>query len=360
MMTLLYIPRFDESGAAPRYRVYQYLPQLRQLGINITIKPLLDKDYLNKLYFFKKRSLFPLFLRYLNRALYLTFNRSKFDMVFMDGELFPFVPFFIEKFFLPKHFIIDQDDAIFHTYDQHPAFFIRFLLGKKIAKIWQKSHHLIIGNAYTHQKAQEMGVKKITILPTVVDATLYKPLPLDYRPRREIVIGWVGSPTTISAMHHIQQALVNVARKMPIVLTIIGANYHLDGVKTICIDWKEGWSETEEIRLTNDIDIGIMPLEDGPYQKGKGGFKLIKYMACAKPMIASPVGVNSDIVTHGVNGFLAKTVQEWETYLLMLIGDAKLREEFGITGREKMLSHYSLQSASPIFCNIVSEALSNR
>lgn len=349
MPTLLYIPRTDESGAGPRYRVYQFFDSFNKLGFTITVKPLFDSKYLNKLYFEKKRSFFYMLKAYFKRALFLTFNKSKFDVVLMDGELFPFMPYFIEKIFLPPRFVIDQDDAIFHTYDNHRLSLVKLLLGQKIKKVWKKCHHVMVGNDYIKEKTLAMGIKQVTALPTVVKADLYKyhGMPrTNYK--NEIIIGWVGSPTTIWHMDHIKQALINVSKKANVILYIIGAEYNIPEVKTFCVDWKGGWSERDEINLTNEIDIGIMPLMDGPFQKGKGGGKLIKYMACEKPVIASAVGMNTEIVDHEKNGYLASTVDEWEKYLLMLIADPEKRKRYGVEGRRKMLARYSFEAVNPI------------
>lgn len=367
MAKLLYVPRFDQNGAGPRYRVYQFFDNFRLLGIEITVKPLFDIQYLNNLYFKKKRSIINIFSAYFKRAVYLISHKRKFDLVFMDGELFPFIPYFIEKLFLPKHYIIDQDDAIFHTYDCHRLWVVRKLLGNKIAKVWRNSRHLIVCNAYVKEKALLMKVKDISVLPTVVDANKYISLKHHHHrsmPNRklfdwhgEIIIGWVGSPTTVKSINLIKHALLRVREKADIVLYVIGADYHLEGIRTICVDWKEGWNENIEIELINQIDIGIMPLFDSPYEKGKGGFKLIKYMACEKPVIASPVGMNVDIVDHGVNGYLAATEEEWEKYLLTLIENAQQRKQFGSHGREKMVAQYSHQAVAPCLCDIVVRAM---
>lgn len=357
MPRMLYLSRFDEHGAGPRYRVYQFFDSFKKIGFNITTKPLFSIDYLNDLYFKKKRPLWRVIKRYWQRALFLTFNKSKFDLVVMDGELFPFVPYFIERLFLPRHFIIDQDDAIFHTYDNHSSFLVRFLLGNKIKNTWKKSYCTIVGNTYIKNKTLSMGITQVRILPTVVNADIYKPnLNFSFASKDKVIIGWVGSPTTIHSMEHIKPALMRVSQKANIALSIIGANFHCAGVEVNCIDWETGWSESREIELTNQIDIGIMPLVDIPYERGKGGFKLIKYMACEKPIIASPVGVNVEIVDHGQNGYLASSVEEWEKYLLILINDAKQRKQFGQAGRKKMLSQYSFQVISPLFCEIVTKA----
>lgn len=358
MRTLLYLPRFDESGAAPRYRVYQYLNHLKQIGIQVEVKPLLTKTYLNKLYFTKKRSLSYLLRVYMQRAIFLLVNKKKYDLVLMDGELFPYLPFFIEKWLLPTQFIMDQDDAIFHTYDQHRSWLVRKVLGKKIDRIMQRCQHVIIGNDYVKKRALASGAKQVTALPTVVNAEKYKPS--EMHEKKELIIGWVGSPTTVKALSLIEPALRKVAHKENFILHIIGAELTIEGVKTVCTDWKDGWNEEEEIRLTNTIDIGIMPLNHGAYELGKCGFKLIKYMACAKPMLASSVGMNQEIVNHGIDGYLAHNLEEWENYLLALIQNPELREKMGIAGRKKMLQQFSLQATAPIFCDIVTKAFPGR
>jgi len=354
-MKILYLPRFDQHGAGPRYRVYQFFNRFNASGIQIEVKPLFDIHYLNNLYFKGKRSIFYIMKKYLQRAAYILLNKKKFDLVLMDGELFPFVPYFIEKLFLSRNYIIDQDDAIFHTYDDHKSWIVRKLFTQKIPNVWRNCKHLIINNAYLETKASEMGVKKISFLPTVVDANLYKPLETttSSHSNKKIIIGWVGSPTTVHSLRLVEQALLNIAKKSNIALYVIGANYSINGLETTCIDWKDGWNEKVEIELTNQIDIGIMPLIDKPFNKGKGGFKLIKYMAFAKPIIASPIGINSEIVEHDKNGFLASTHEEWEDYLLKLIENPELRKQFGQHGRETMVKKYSLQYVAPIFCDII-------
>ena len=360
MFTLLVLSRFDESGAGPRYRIYQYFDSLKKHGISIVTKPLLNSEYLSKLYFSQKRSAWHLFKKYIERMNFLLFNKSKYDLVLMDGELFPFIPYFVEKLFLPSRYVIDQDDAIFHTYDQSKYLFIRWLLGNKIDKIMKNSAHVIIGNSYVKQRAEKSGAKKVTALPTVLDSNIYKPITTIKQQENQIVIGWVGSPTTAWSLSLIKDALANVAKKSNIVLHVIGADYKIDGLNIICENWPNGWSEEQEIKLINQIDIGIMPLLDAPYQKGKCGFKLIKYMACEKPMIASAVGMNLEIVDHDINGYLASTQAEWEKYLLTLINNPELRDKFGKNGRKKMESEFSLQVTAPVICDIVINTYKNQ
>ena len=109
----------------------------------------------------------------------------------------------------------------------------------------------------------------------------------------------------------------------------------------------EPWSEAAEVSLIQTFDIGIMPLTDTPWARGKCGYKLIQYMACGLPVIASPVGVNSDIVEHGVNGFLADTEEEWAQAISTLLSDRELRHRMGAAGRKKVEAEYSLQVWGP-------------
>lgn len=346
MLNLLILTRFDEHGAGPRYRIFQYLEHLKKRGIRTKIYPLFDKTYIQNLYFQNKRSKIYVLKKYLKRLFFLLRHKNKFDLVLMDAELFPFLPYRLEKFFLPKKYIIDQDDAIFHTYDLHSSWLVRALLKDKIDKIMRNSLHLIVGNSYVQNRALAAGVKQISVIPTVVSAEKYLPSQKK-KLRNHIIIGWVGSPPTVKSLSLIEGVLRRIAQQAKIILHVIGAQYAVNGLKTICFDWQEGWSEEKEIMLTQEIDIGIMPLSNAPYEKGKCGFKLIKYMACAKPIIASPIGMNVDIVTHGENGFLAKTQEEWEQYLILLIQNQDLREKLGHCGREKMLKKYSLEVTAP-------------
>ena len=107
------------------------------------------------------------------------------------------------------------------------------------------------------------------------------------------------------------------------------------------------WDEATETAGIGNFDVGIMPLPDNPWERGKCGFKLIQYMACGKPVVASPVGVNREIVVEGVNGFLASTQKEWVDALLRLKEDPDLRRTMGEKGRRMVEEEYCLQVTAP-------------
>jgi glycosyltransferase involved in cell wall biosynthesis len=218
----------------------------------------------------------------------------------------------------------------------------------------QYSKHVIVGNKYVQEYAIKVKAPRVTILPTVVDANVYTPSGSKQNSNKPVIIGWLGSPTTVKYLSLIEAVLARVAKQASIKLMIIGGKYPLiPEVNMVCYHWPNQWSEKEEVTWLNQIDIGVMPLTDSPWEKGKCGFKLIKYMGCAKPVVASPVSSNNDIVTHGVTGYLASTEKEWEEHLLTLIYDMERSIQFGTAGRLKMLEKYSLQSTAPILHRIL-------
>jgi glycosyltransferase involved in cell wall biosynthesis len=113
------------------------------------------------------------------------------------------------------------------------------------------------------------------------------------------------------------------------------------------------WSEETEVALLQTCDVGIMPLPDEPWTRGKCGFKMIQYMACGLPVVASPVGVNKEIVEHGVNGFLAVTNDEWLTALSTLRDNPELRRKMGAAGRRKVEEKYCLQVTAPQYVKLL-------
>ena len=148
-------------------------------------------------------------------------------------------------------------------------------------------------------------------------------------------------------------------------LSILGESYDLRliviGGKAPCIKNVDvielPWNEDDEVNEINNFDVGIMPLPDSPWERGKCGFKLIQYMACGLPVIASPIGVNSTIVEHGVNGFLVETDEEWESSFRALCADANLRHRMGQAGRIKIEQHYSLEVTAPLLASVVKSVL---
>lgn len=182
------------------------------------------------------------------------------------------------------------------------------------------------------------------ILPTVVDTDAYTPL--SGARAAPLTIGWIGSPSTWRFVRPYLPLLSELVRDYGIRVRVVGAGVAAEVDSFDGLDLIE-WTEATEIDEVRRMDIGIMPLPDEPWARGKSGYKLIQYMACGLPVIASPVGVNSEIVVGGVSGVLATDFAQWEAALRQLIGSAELRADMGREGRARAIERYSLQSQAP-------------
>ena len=336
-------------GASSRLRTYQYLPYLEAEGMEVRVAPLFNDRYLKALYSGGGIS-WANVVRCYFRRLMLLFQTSAYDVVVIEKELFPFLPAWAEWWLSRsgRGYIVDYDDAVFHNYDLHRRSWVRWLLGNKISKVMRYSRQVRAGNDYLKEKALLAGAKEVLVLPTVVDGERYAPA--DGRGSSPIVkVGWIGSPTTLKYVKDILPVLERVNQRHPFELVIIGGGTGVgfSGKETPIV-----WSEENEVEEIKKLDVGIMPLSDTPWEKGKCGYKLIQYMACGLPVVGSPIGVNKKLVVKGLNGFLASDESEWERYLDRLLADKPLRDKMGLEGNKMVQEHYTLQRVLPRYLNV--------
>src|SRR5690554_86135 len=354
-MKVLLLSKYPRMGASSRLRSLQYLPALAEDGIEVTVSSLFDDEYLTELYARGRRSKLRLLILYLKRLLVLL-TVFRYDVLWIEKELFPYFPAVFERSlaFLGVRYVVDYDDAIFHNYDLSDNGLIRGLLGRKIDAVMSCATCVIAGNQYLAERALQSGAKRVEIIPTVVDHTRYSQAARTGD--GPLVIGWIGSPSTQRYVVDIQDALRAVCDKTGARLMLVGATDavadQLSGIPVEVVPWSEE-SETENIA---QMDVGIMPLVDGPWEKGKCGYKLIQYMASGVPVVASPVGVNVEIVDGQGCGRLAESKNEWAESLLDLLSDQKARTTLGQAGREAVVKRYSLQTQSPILADILKSA----
>jgi len=221
--------------------------------------------------------------------------------------------------------------------------------------IMRRASIVVVGNAYLADRARAAGAKRVELVPTVVDLERYR---ADRgSDGRAFTIGWIGSPSTAKYLARLAPVLAGFCRAHDARLVVVGAReVSLDHVQ---VELKP-WSEATEVEDILGFDVGIMPLPDDPWERGKCGYKLIQYMACARPVIASPVGANRQIVEHGVNGFLATTDDEWRSALEMLYAAPELRARLGAAGRRKVQTAYSTRVTAPHLANLLKVAASNQ
>jgi glycosyltransferase involved in cell wall biosynthesis len=337
------LTKYGPLAASTRTWFHQYVPHLEQAGIDVTISPLLDDDYLHRLYGGQPVSKAAVLRGYLRRLRHLL-RAGAFDLLWIQFELLPYLPAWAERWLVWRGvpYVVNYDDAIFHRYDRSPNRLIRTLLSKKIATVMRHSALVIAGNAYLADYARQAGARRVEHLPTVIDLTRYTVKP----PQQSdvLTIGWIGSLTTTPYLKLIEDALATLADESPVRLLLVGAGpLALDDVPVE----RHAWSEATEVDSIHQMDIGVMPLEDTVWERGKCGYKLIQYMACRLPVVSSAVGVNPQIVDDGVNGFLATTTDEWLAAFRSLRDSVDLRERMGMAGRRKVEQHYNSDVTAP-------------
>lgn len=352
-MKLTILPRYDRLGASSRLRILQYLPDLAAAGLEPDLAPFFSDDYLLRLYAGQSPRAAAL-KAYLRRLGPLRRARSA-DLIWIEKEALPWLPWGVERALLPKHvpLVTDYDDAVFHRYDLHRSAMVRRVLGQKLDRLMAASALVTAGNGYLADRARAAGAPRVEIVPTVVDIDAYGLRPATGAADMAPVIGWIGTPSTWGEyMVSMLPMLTNVAAQEGARILTVGAGPQV--MPQPLLD-AQSWSEDTEVARIQEMDIGLMPLTDTPWARGKCGYKLIQYMACGLPVIASLVGVNAEIVEHGVNGFLASTEAEWRDALTSLLRDPGLRARMGAAGRKKIETHYSLQVWGPQLAGLMAD-----
>lgn len=351
-MRALLLSRFGRLGSSSRVRSFQYLGILREAEWDVTVSPLLSDDYIECLYAGRRRRLGDIIRGYARRV-HALLGAGKFDLVWIESEVFPWIPNILERILLPRHipYILDFDDAVFHRYDMHPWTIIRRGLGNKVDRLMRDAAVVVAGNEYIRERALAAGALSVEILPTVVDLSRYSSDSV--APRAFPVIGWIGTPNTQPHLEVVSSALRELSRNNAFKVLLVGADSRaLPAVAHETVDWSED-TEVESIRK---LDIGIMPLLESPFARGKCGYKLIQYMACGIPVVASPIGINSKLVDHGKNGYLANSKETWIEALSTLLSSRELRTKMGAVGRRRVEEQYSLTATGSELLRIMATA----
>jgi glycosyltransferase involved in cell wall biosynthesis len=338
---VLALTRYGRLGASSRLRFYQLAPGLAAAGIPIEIRPLLDDGYLHSLHATGKRPATAILAGYGARLARLVGHRRP-NLLWVEKELLPWLPGWLERLLFSRalRFVVDYDDATFHRYDDHACRLIRFALGGKVARIMAAAEAVIAGNEYIAAYARQNGARRVVVQPTVVDPLRY-PVRLSEPPPPFRVV-WIGSPLTSVYLDIVREPLQRLGSDGPLEILLIGAAQSaLAGLPVRRYDW----SEAGEANAIAEGSVGIMPLPDYPWERGKCGYKLIQYMACGLPVVASPVGSNAHLVEPDRNGLLASTPEDWYSALSLLRREPARAWRMGLAGREKIEAHYTTGNA---------------
>lgn len=357
---VLALSPIPEEGAGCRFRVAQFAPYLRSVGIDVTIRPFYSAELFRVVYqpgrMLRKALMFA---GLIGKRLLQLFTVRRYDLVFLYREAIPAGPPIVERMIhrLGVPIVHDFDDAIFLPAVSEANRSLAFLKNPgRVAEVLALSRSATVGNEFLAQFARRYN-RDVTVLPTVVDTSKFVPRP-DRTAHAVPVVGWIGSPTTYRYLLGISDVLREVARRHEFILRVSGAGQPVDipGVRTE----EAPWSMAEEVRLFNGLDIGVYPLTDDDWSRGKCGFKAIQCMACGVPVVAAAVGVNREIITDGVDSFLASTPDEWVEKLSRLLTDRDLRARMAAAGRATIETRYSLTVTAPALAGVLRAALEPR
>ena len=342
-MKILYLTKYTRLAGSSRMRSYQYFPYLEEAGMQVTVKPFFDDAYLKDFYAGKK-NISAVLKSYIKR-LGVLFSVVSYDRVVIEKEIFPFLPALAEWMLklLGIQYIVDYDDAIFHNYDQSANPIIKNFLGNKIANVMRFSGTVVAGNQYLADYAARSGAKNIEIIPTVIDLERY---PIKQNADDEqFIVGWIGTKTTFEKhLLPCKDWIKALQIQDPnIRFHIVGITEDMDLGKNVQYI---RWTEETEVAEILKMDIGLMPLQDSKWEKGKCAYKLIQYAACGIPGIASDVGMNREVTVPGETGILASVDEEWIQAIKTLKSNTELRHQMGRNARKKVEERYCIQQTS--------------
>ena len=357
--SLIVFPYMGRTNASARYRVYNYLPYIRRDGFSIDVFPPTSESVFENFYLpWKAAGHYVYFIMvFLGRALGI-WAAGKYDVVFLQREIisefFYDPPLFIFLLWANNSKIVyDLDDAVWmlppHSIRGNNKL-LNYLASKRFFWNVRLSKKVIVSNSYLKRKVLDIN-GSVEIIPTPIDVSAFKGIrKVDMGSGHDVVIGWTGGGGNVGYLKMIERVVARIAEKYPVRVKVISSRpIKLNGVR---VDFVQ-WSEESEFREICTFDVGIMPLPDNAYTRGKAGFKLLLYMAAGIPSVASPVGVNSEIIITGKTGYLARNEEEWQRGLEELIKKPSFRQEMGREAREYVARKYDYSTWAPILVDIL-------
>jgi glycosyltransferase involved in cell wall biosynthesis len=321
------------SVAASRYRVLQYLPYLKSEGVEATV------------------SLYP---RTLKENVRFFNDLSQYDIVFLQRKRFnqPRLSLLRKR---AKRLIYDFDDSVMYRNSKakNPFSSTR---KRRFVQMIKNADFVIAGNEFLKNEVLPFN-QNVEVIPTAINEERYLLKTYSVHPVK-VTLGWIGDHGSIHYLEKMRPIFERLGEKYPHVELKIVCDtfFDCDRMKVI----KKNWSSEEEVADLQGFDIGLMPLVDDPWSWGKCGLKIVQYQGVGLPVICTPVGINRDLVEDGVNGFYAKTPEEWEKKLCFLIENSGLREQMGREGRKRVLKNYTDRTCAPRLFSVLERVMDLR
>jgi len=345
-MKVLFITIGDMNVPSSRVRALQYIPNFEKEGVACSHLQFRKGSYLKFKSYGNAKNLFQAIMGkiltvFLKAFDYLVYSKiriiqiwwsfRKYDLVFIQKVVLP--SFLVRRMKSSCKIVFDFDDAI---YTQSRLFTL-----KQFRSQICKSDITIVTNEEARDYALKAGGKHVEMIVGPVDSERYHGSG-SLTKSEKLNIGWIGSQSTAQYLELIQEPLRIISNKYPgkICLHLVGVDhFHMDGVETSIYQWDPG----TEVQLLDMFDVGVMPLKNDEFSRGKGAYKLLQYMSMGKANISSPVGVNQKLVEHGKTGLLADSVDEWLDCMELYLHDISKRAEHGANARALIEKAYSLQ-----------------
>jgi glycosyltransferase involved in cell wall biosynthesis len=352
-MKVVALTRTSAIGPSTRYRIEQYRAALAEQGIELVTLPLFGATWFSIL---EIRS-WP--LRLLCKALYTPLRLlarigqcwraaiSDADLVLIEQQIFPYLPWGIESLLWPtsRRVIAEYDDAIFLTAGHD----------EKLRSLCARADLVIVGNDFLRAWA-EPHARRVAVIPTTVDTA--PPADPPRAPDGTLRVGWIGLPYNLRYLRALAGPLRRLAEQgIDCELRVISsrlprAETCWEGVRLVHRPWSVE-SEREEIAA---CDVGVMPLPDDDWSRGKCALKLLQFMAAGRPVVASPVGVNLELIRDGENGWLAADEAAWESALKAVHEDRERAARIAAQGRRTVEEGYSLARGASLLAETYRQA----
>jgi glycosyltransferase involved in cell wall biosynthesis len=342
-----------ETNASSRHRVLQYFPYLRQHGIQPRASRPVPEPVYQKLMENSHRqardraAFYSLFLACRIRDV---LRARTAEVVVIQRDLFPFGPPLLERLLvsLNPRLVYDTDDA---TY-LRPAFtpntpFQRWRRFDKVAEVVARSRWVSTATEPIAAWARGFN-RQVSVVPMAVDLAEYQRVTRS-RPRADgpVVLGWAGTAGGLRYLESLAPALEQLARRFPLVVRVISGGYRRVRLPGVPVEARP-WDKHTALQDLKDFDIGLVPLDDTPFEQAKFPFKLLQYLALGVPAVSARVGMARSVIRDGENGRLAGSPAEWCEALEQLIGDAALRTQMAAAGLETVAANYTLERVGPV------------